>query len=150
MALNTWAAKNLGPDADISRMPGSGGGGGGSPVDLVFPFSANVTFNVSGLGTGQATEFSPYDGINATGFGLAACDEGDEYYSVREDLIFGNQNTDYVMFAVVDDGGYIPYDPTAWSVTVSGSAEILDGGASPNTHVVHITGDCVINAVRTP
>lgn len=29
MALNTWAAKNLGPDADISRMPGSGGGGGG-------------------------------------------------------------------------------------------------------------------------
>lgn len=28
MALNTWAANNIGPDADISRMPGSGGGGG--------------------------------------------------------------------------------------------------------------------------
>lgn len=29
MALNTWAAKNLGPDADISRNPAEGGGGGG-------------------------------------------------------------------------------------------------------------------------
>lgn len=27
MALNTWASKNLGPDADISRMPSAGGGG---------------------------------------------------------------------------------------------------------------------------
>ena len=43
MALNTWAAKNLGPDADISRMPGSGGGGGGSS-----DFStAEVTLNLT-------------------------------------------------------------------------------------------------------
>lgn len=36
MALNTWAAKNLGPDADISRMPGEGGGGGGG--EAIIPY----------------------------------------------------------------------------------------------------------------
>ena len=30
MALNTWASKNIGADADISRTPSSGGGGGGN------------------------------------------------------------------------------------------------------------------------
>lgn len=32
MALNTWAKNNLGPDADISRMPGSGGGGSSASI----------------------------------------------------------------------------------------------------------------------
>lgn len=35
MALNTWAAKNLGPDADISRNPAEGGGGSEITVEAL-------------------------------------------------------------------------------------------------------------------
>lgn len=117
--------------------------GGGGLLSEVYPLAVNCTFKISGQETDQAN----------TLFDLT--DSGQYIYYVIEDeriinaeefrLTNGDYDTiTYSESANAQENGIgFAYDDTAWTVTVSGDAELLD---VEGTKYVHIFGDCVVNA----
>lgn len=142
MALNTWASKNIGPDADISRMPSAGGGGG--LASEVFPTMARVTLNVTGAGEAPAAMLlteSMWDSV-------CIADDENQWSTLVPTGEFTVSNGQYTLafFGVTEDGGAgfeIAY-PANWEITVASGDAVVE--TEEESSWVTITGDCVINA----
>lgn len=106
MALNTWAAKNLGPDADISRMPGSGGGG-----DSDFS-TATVTVTYETSGDSGTHIYLPYLYV----------DEGEEEASASGGTLQIDANEPVELTVIVYKGEAF-FTAAAGTLTVTGDIE---------------------------
>ena len=116
--------------------------GSGGLASAVFPYSANVTYNVSGQGQGMFAVFAEF-----TAFTSPVCaiyDEAENVYNLLHDIALTNGEHSLVLLG--NDGLWMEYNPTNWTVTVSGDAEIQH---EDDAYWIDITGDCTINAVFT-
>lgn len=135
-------AGNVKKDVTILGITGSYEGGG--LASAVFPYSANVTYNVSGQAEGLFAVFAEF-----TAFASPVCalyDDVDNVYNLLSDIALTNGEHSLVLLATESDGLWIGYNPTNWTVTVSGDAEIQH---EDDAYWIDITGDCTINAVYT-
>ena len=111
MALNTWAAKNLGPDADISRMPESGGGGGGGNYT-----TAKMTITAKGAYAGKSFSI-PH---------IFTQEAGQDYLLPSVNVELGTYTV-----LLLNGSGSAYFDPNLvenpWDITVTGDAEYDDG-----------------------
>lgn len=124
--------------------------GGGGVMNEIFPLSMNMTLKMSGQGGGGTTYQLTDLTQSGTWFAWYIQDPDFQYYQIYGGIVeFTDGDYDLVVFSNVsgdEGGGYFDYDSTAWAVTVSGDAEIVDSEDDPTTKSVHVFGDCVVNA----
>lgn len=136
---NTYNAADDNANGYSSVTVNVEGGGGGGDLDNIFPFTANVTINVSGLSglsSAHLFSFSEY-------CALAYYDEETEKYGLKGDFQFNNGELDCIFLSTLP----LDYEPSLevstlvnWTVTVEGDAVESEG-------YIFIMGDCTINAV---
>lgn len=137
-------AANIKKDVEVLGITGEFEGGGGGLASAVFPYSANVTYNVSGQLEGAFARFTEF-----TAFESPVCaiyDDVQNEYSLLQDIALTNGEHSLVLLSTINDGLWLEYNPTNWTVTVSGDAELQH---EDEAYWIDITGDCTINAVYT-
>lgn len=124
-------------------------GGGGGVMDEIFPLSVNMTLKMSGQGGGTSYQFTD---LSQSGTWFAMYIPDDQYYQIYDGIVeFTDGDVDLVVFSSApadDGGGYFSYDSTAWVVTVSGDAEIVDIEDDLINKYVHVFGDCTVTATK--
>ena len=133
-------AENIKKDVEVLGITGSYEGGGSSLADTVFPVQATVTMNVSGIQAPSVTAL-----FSETVYDIVLIDGGNGSYDNRTNLALDlpNGETTIYVFSTESSGTYLDYNNSAWTVTVSGDAEVQH---EDEAYWVLITGDCTINA----
>lgn len=134
-------------DGTFTEKSSSGGGGGGSTIaDQVYPFGATVTFNVSGLPSGEWRKFCDGDATAYCPIYFQLYEGGDWYMSTE--VVLANGTTEAIILSSDPESASLDLGETlpAWTMTLDDNAEVVD---DEGWYLLKITGDTTIGLVPT-
>ena len=121
-----------------------GGGGGGTLADQIYPFGATITFDVSGVPSGQWMTFC--NGDTSGGYPIYSYDG--EYYGLLYDVSLTNGETELFILSAERDAAYLSFGETlpSWTMTLDDNAEVVD---DEGLYSLRVTGGTTIGLVPT-
>ena len=151
MALNTWASKNIGADADISRMPGSGGGGGGGSSDFTEKTISLVATNTDEQHYTYFT-YGIHEGVIGLTGEVTALVESNDKWCLADTVYMSDAQvtagTHTINLLMTSDGELQFFPASGKVLSVSGDIELVQEPGEDDYYIV--TGNCTINVDLNP